>query len=179
MWYGCPKAVHEATRSLRYNSLVNVMLGMGEDRGYPYTALYVPDPGIPFHRVSFPKAFSRACAPAGMASMMVESTCREGDAVWAESNEAIAAKVIRHLGQMGFLDPAKVMLGRVVRHRYAYPIYDLAYFRTVETLRETVSAAGVRLLGRFAEFDYINVGTCVERAIAMAETLGDRGELAS
>jgi hypothetical protein len=39
--------------------------------------------GIPFHRLSFPKAFSEHCVPAGGSAMMAESTCDEGDALWS------------------------------------------------------------------------------------------------
>ena len=53
-------------RTLRYNSLINVLIGCNEDRGYPYTALYVPDPELLFHRLSFPKAFSEHCVPDGI-----------------------------------------------------------------------------------------------------------------
>ena len=61
---------------------------------------------------------------------------------------------------------------RVVRFQYGYPVYDLDYRKNVTELRESVKNAGVRLLGRFAQFDYINSDVCVERAIAMAQELG-------
>jgi UDP-galactopyranose mutase len=40
-------------------------------------------------------------------------------------------------------------------------------------MREAVAATGLRLLGRFAQFDYINSDVCVERAIALARELRD------
>ena len=64
----------EATSRLRYNSLINVVIGSGEDRGSPYTAIYVPDPDIVFHRLSFPKAFSERCVPVGSSSIMAASS---------------------------------------------------------------------------------------------------------
>ena len=48
IWRDAPPAVHETAAKLRYNSLINVVLGVNEDRGYPWTALYVPDPEIVF-----------------------------------------------------------------------------------------------------------------------------------
>ena len=44
VWRDAPPEVHEHAAKLRYNSLINVVLGVNEDRGYPWTALYVPDP---------------------------------------------------------------------------------------------------------------------------------------
>jgi hypothetical protein len=43
----------------------------------------------------------------------------------------------------------------------------------VKVLRDSVAATGLRLLGRFAQFDYINSDVCVERAIALSKTMKD------
>ena len=40
-------------------------------------------------------------------------------------------------------------------------------------MRDAVAAAGLHLLGRFAQFDYINSDVCVERALALARELSD------
>ena len=47
-WPGAPAEARAAASRLRYNSLINVLLGISEDRGYPYTAVYVPDPDVIF-----------------------------------------------------------------------------------------------------------------------------------
>jgi hypothetical protein len=38
-------------------------------------------------------------------------------------------------------------------------------------MRTVVEATGLHLLGRFAQFDYINSDVCVERALALAPKL--------
>jgi UDP-galactopyranose mutase len=38
-------------------------------------------------------------------------------------------------------------------------------------MRNAVAAAGLHLLGRFAQFDYINSDVCIERAIKLAGEL--------
>src|SRR5438067_1752368 len=43
VWRDAPAAARETAAKLRYNSLINVVIGVNEDRGYPWTALYVPD----------------------------------------------------------------------------------------------------------------------------------------
>jgi UDP-galactopyranose mutase len=50
-------------------------------------------------------------------------------------------------------------------------VYDLDYRKNVTTLRQSIAATGLRLLGRFAQFDYINSDVCVERALALASEL--------
>ena len=168
VWKDAPDEARTHAANLRYNSLINVLVGSSEDRGFPYTALYVADPAIPFHRVSFPKAFSEQCVPSGASSLMAEITANEGDAIWEESDEAIVDRTISDLAAMDLLHPASVTYRRVVRFKYGYPVYDLGYRATVTAMREAVRRTGLHLLGRFAEFDYINSDVCVERALALA-----------
>jgi protoporphyrinogen oxidase len=173
IWPEAPQAAREAAGKLRYNSLINVLLGFNEDRGLPYTAIYVPDPDLIFHRLSFPKAFSERCVPAGSSSLMAEITANEGDGVWEMSEDAVLDRTIADLAKTGLIDPATVSYRRVARFKYGYPVYDLDYRKNVTALRESVRGAGIHLLGRFAEFDYINSDVCVERAMALADTLSN------
>ena len=86
-------------------------------------------------------------------------------------DDEITERVIRDLGNMNLIDPKTVTYKRVVRFTYGYPVYDLEYRKNVTEMRDSVQKAGIRLLGRFAQFDYINSDVCVERAIAMASEL--------
>ena len=171
VWDGFPDAAREALGRLRYNSLLNVLIGLREDRGYPYTALYIPDPTIPFHRLSFPKAFSSDCAPDGCSAMMAEITCAEGDSTWSLDDATLAAQTVEHLAHMGLVTPAAATYRRVMRFRYGYPVYDHAHAAQTRALREAIAPTGLHLLGRFAEFEYINSDVCVERAMKLATSL--------
>lgn len=172
-WPDAPPAAREAAGSLRYNSLINVVIGSNEDRGYPYTAVYIPDPEIIFHRISFPKAFSERCVPPGSSSIMAEITANEGDGTWELSNDTVIERVIAGLEKSGFVDPKTISYKKVVRFLYGYPVYDLNYRRNVTLMRESVEQTGMHLLGRFAQFDYINSDVCVERALALAKQLNN------
>jgi len=171
IWKDAPREVHELAARLRYNSLINILIGCDTDPGHNYTALYVPDPEIVFHRLSFPKAFGEKCVPPGGSSIMAEITTNEGDGVWEESDEALIERVIGQIERIGFVDRASIVYRRAVRFRYGYPVYDLEYRRNVTAMREAVAATGLHLLGRFAQFDYINSDVCVERALALAGEL--------
>lgn len=170
-WPGAPAAARAAAERLRVNALVNVVIGMSNDPGLPYSAIYLPDPRILFHRVSFPKAFSEHNVPEGSWSVLAEITVTEGDAVWQRPDEDIADEVVRDLARLGLCDPATVTYRRVFRVAYGYPIPDLGYRANVTTLREAIEGTGLRLLGRFGQFEYINSDVCVERAIALAREL--------
>jgi protoporphyrinogen oxidase len=171
IWPEAPKEARAAAKKLRYNSLINVLIGCNEDRGYPYTALYVPEPDISFHRLSFPKAFSERCVPPGGSSIMAEITANEGDGIWDLDDEQVLERVIADLARIGFVDPNTITYKKVVRFLYGYPVYDLAYRKNVTAMREAVEKTGLRLLGRFAQFDYINSDVCVERALALSKEL--------
>ena len=172
VWADAPPEARALAAKLRYNSLINVVLGVDEDRGVPWTALYVPDPEIVFHRLSFPRAFSEKNVPPGCFSIMAEITTSAGDGVWELGDDQVIERVVRDLELMGLIDPKTIVYRKVVRFSYGYPVYDLDYRANVTAMREAVAATGLRLLGRFAQFDYINSDVCVERALRMAEELG-------
>lgn len=171
IWPEAPQETRELATKLRYNSLVNVCIGSSTDPGHNYTALYVPDPEIAFHRLSFPKAFGEKCVPPGGSSIMAEITTNEGDGIWEMSDEALFERIIGDIERIGFVDPKSIVYRRVVRFLYGYPVYDLDYRRNVTDMRASVAATGLHLLGRFAQFDYINSDVCVERALALANEL--------
>jgi protoporphyrinogen oxidase len=171
IWRDAPQAAREAASRLRYNSLINILIGCDEDRGFPYTAIYVPDPEVLFHRISFPKNFSERCVPSGQSALMAEITANEGDGVWEMSDDDIVDRSFSSLEHMGFINRSRVIYRRVVRLPYGYPVYDLDYRKNVTVLRHSVETAGIRLLGRFAQFDYINSDVCVERALSLAAEL--------
>ena len=174
IWKDAPAAAHEEAAKLRYNSLINVLIGCRTDPGHNFTALYVPDPEIVFHRLSFPKAFGEQCVPPGGSSIMAEITANAGDGIWEMSDDAIVERAISEVERIGFVDRSSIVYRKAVRFKYGYPVYDLDYRRNVTAMREAVAATGLHLLGRFAQFDYINSDVCVERALALAEELRPR-----
>jgi protoporphyrinogen oxidase len=171
VWDDAPPELHEQVARLRYNSLINVLIGCRSDPGHNYTALYVPDPEIVFHRLSFPKAFGEKCVPPGGSSIMAEITSNAGDGIWEMPDEALIDRAIDEIERIGFVDRDSIVYRRVARFTYGYPVYDLGYRKNVTQMRETVAATGLHLLGRFAQFDYINSDVCVERALALANGL--------
>jgi protoporphyrinogen oxidase len=173
VWKDAPDAVHEEAAKLRYNSLLNVLIGCNTDPGHNYTALYVPDTNLLFHRLSFPKAFGEQCVPPGGSSIMAEITSNAGDGIWEMTDEALIERVIGEIESIGFVDRKDIVYQRVARFTYGYPVYDLEYRRNVTAMREVVAKTGLHLLGRFAQFDYINSDVCVERAIALASVLAN------
>lgn len=171
VWKDAPQRVHDEVAKLRYNSLLNVLIGCNTDPGHNYTALYVPDMTLLFHRLSFPKAFGSECVPPGGSSIMAEITSNAGDGIWEMPDEELIERVIGEVESIGFVDRKSIVYKKLARFTYGYPVYDLEYRTNVTAMREAVALTGMHLLGRFAQFDYINSDVCIERALKKADEL--------
>lgn len=158
---GVPAAVREALGALRYNSVCSVFIGV---RGEvpPISWLYVPMPetGL-FNRVSFPSNFSTAVAPEGCSSVLAEITYNDGDPLTTMSEEAITSHVIASLVRMGLIRREEVIFTGIARHRFAYVVYDLDYRENSATVRDYCREIGIDLVGRFAQFEYLNMDGCI------------------
>jgi hypothetical protein len=65
-----------------------------------------------------------------------------------------------------------VSASRVGRTRHAYVVFDRHHRGNLDLVKAYVHGIGIRLLGRFGQFDYINTDQCLLRAAALAEELG-------
>ena len=87
------------------------------------------------------------------------------------SDDEVIGRVIDDLVRTDFIDRNTIVYQRAVRFKYGYPVYDLDYHTNVAAMRDAVARTDLHLLGRFAQFDYINSDVCVERALALADRL--------
>lgn len=161
-----PKDVKDAAKELKYNSLVTVMLGIDTPKINDISWLYVPseDDGM-FNRVSFPSNYSPVVAPEGKSSVLAEITCRFGDDVWKMKDEEIADRVVLSLSKMGIFDKKKVSYTLVKRSKYAYIIYDIDYTKNTEIVKNYLNCQEIELVGRFAEFKYLNMDACIRSVL--------------
>jgi protoporphyrinogen oxidase len=160
-----PPEVQSAVDGLRYNSLCCVFIGLRTPVP-DYSWLYVPDPDLGhFNRISFPSNFSTTVTPEGRASILVEVTYNEGDRVSGMNDRQITDHVIEGLMKMNLIgDPRDVVYTGVERQQYAYVVYDLDYLHNIETIKSFCREQGIHLVGRFSEFEYLNMDGCIRRA---------------
>jgi len=64
-----------------------------------------------------------------------------------------------------------VVYSSLMRQKYAYVIYDLDYLRNIATIKNTAAGRGIGLVGRFAEFEYLNMDGCIRNAMNFAWNL--------
>ncbi|HEU4758798.1 MAG TPA: FAD-dependent oxidoreductase, partial [Dehalococcoidia bacterium] len=166
-----PPDVAEAARALRYNASIFVLLGLKCCANPDLVAVYFPQPELVFNRVCFLHSFSPGCVPPGMYSLLAEVSCRPDDEVWRSSDEQITRRVAGELAGEGFILERDIVTTDVYRTPYSYVVYDLDYRRHRDRVRAYAESLGISLLGRFAEFEYLNSDQCFARAEALAQRL--------
>ncbi len=171
-----PQDVRAASGALQHRSLVTVMLGIARPDLNDFSWVYFPRPEDGrFNRISFPSNFSDRAAPAGTSSGVAEITCNAGDDVWSSPDEALVEHVVERGDALGVFRRSDVIASRVARTRHAYVVFDRHHRRNLDLVKAYAGRIGIRLLGRFGQFDYINTDQCLLRAAALAEELGGAG----
>ena len=166
-----PREIRAATDSLRYNSLITIAVGLDSARLPDYSSIYVPDPEVRFHRLSFPAEFSPYNAPAGKSIIEAEITTNPGDGTHEMTDEAILADVTGDLAAMDLVRPSEVCYGKVIRTKYGYVVQDDNYRKNLKKAKDYFERIGIPLCGRVAEFEYINMDVCIERGQKLAQRL--------
>jgi protoporphyrinogen oxidase len=166
-----PAEVRNASARLNVNSLITIMLGINKERINNLSWLYLPDNSVLPHRVSFPSNYSPMVAPSGKSAVLAEITCQFGDRVWNMEENELILQTVEDLHSLGIIDKADVCFSKVKKLEYAYVINDLNYTRMLNVVREYFTNIGIDLLGRFAEFKYLNMDACIENTMNYVKML--------
>jgi protoporphyrinogen oxidase len=159
-----PPEVKEAASNLKYNSLISVMVGLNLEKVSDFSWLYIPDPNILPHRVSFPSNYSPNVAPKGKSSILAEVTCSVESEIWKMSDDKLADRVIDDLAFLKLIDKKDVCFSIIRKTEYAYVINDLKYAENLQTVTNFLTKEGIGIVGRFGEFRYLNMDACVRSA---------------
>ncbi len=168
-----PKNVVEAIGDLKYNSIIITIINVRKDNLGDNFAVMVPDKDIIFHRVSKLNFLGDGyCKKDGSSSLMVEITYRKNSLVDKMSNEDIVDKILDGLEELKFIDTGKdVNFTEARRFEYAYVIYDLNHRKNMGLIRSYFADQGIRLCGRFGEFEYLNMDAVIRHAKDLVEKL--------
>ena len=156
-----PDAVKDASRALVFNSLICVNIGI---RGSvpPLSWMYIPDTSLgKTNRLSFPSNFSNKNAPDGCSAILAEITHQPGDEMSESTDDELIDDVILMLGKMKICTPDQVVFSSVERQPFAYVVYDLDYQKNIGIVKEYCSSQDIPLVGRFAQFEYLNMDGCI------------------
>ncbi|HJJ54990.1 MAG TPA: FAD-dependent oxidoreductase, partial [Methanocorpusculum sp.] len=163
-----PEDVRKAVVALRYNSIACISVGI---RGsVPNISwMYIPeDRWGAFNRLSFPSNFSSKVAPEGCSSILAEITYNEGDDISRMSDAEIIKHTVSGLTDMGLVTD-NVVHTAIDRFKYAYVVYDTEYLKNIKTVRDWIEAQGIDLVGRFSQFEYLNMDGCIRSVLNFVE----------
>lgn len=167
-----PGEVRAAADALVHRSLVTVMVGLARPDLNDLSWVYFPRPEDGrFNRISFPSNFSDRAAPAGTSSAVAEITCDAGDDIWNSADGDLVRHVVEKADALRVFRREDVIAARVARTRYAYVVFDRDHRRKLDLVNAYAAKRGIRLLGRFGQFDYINTDQCILRGLALAAEL--------
>jgi protoporphyrinogen oxidase len=128
-----------AARRLRYRSMCVVALVTTEPEPFPDNWIYLHDPGTRAGRVQNFGAWSPDMVRPGTTCLGVEYFCTQGDELWEMPEEEMLELASRELAAIGLLDPARVIGGKKLRVRDAYPMYDATYEEALAVVRRYLS----------------------------------------
>lgn len=160
-----PSKIKKNSKSLKFNSLITIMIGFKTKKKIPYTAIYVPEKKYIFHRLSFPKNFSNHTTPKNCMSICAEITTHYNSNLYKTPNQKILKKVIQNLKQMKLLGKdEKIIFSEVFRTKYSYVIKDKNYTKNINSILDYLKKINIISLGRNAEFKYINMDQAITAA---------------
>lgn len=170
-----PAEIQEAVHALRYNSIACISVGF-KGTVPDISWMYVPeDTWGRFNRLSFPSNFSTNVAPDGTSAVLAEITYNEGDDVSKMSDDELISHTVDGLVRMGIVPSADdVVHAAVDRFEYAYVVYDLDYLENISRVKEFFEGYGVDLVGRFSQFEYLNMDGCIRSVMEFVNKKNDR-----
>ncbi len=166
-----PSQIQEACNALRYNSIACISVGF-KGTLPDISWMYVPEEKWgAFNRLSFPSNFSSKVAPEGCSAVLAEITYNEGDDVLKMNDEEIIMHTVDGLVRMGIIPSSESVVHTAVDHfKFAYVVYDLDYLKNIKIVREYLEGTlGIDLVGRFSEFEYINMDGCIRSVMNFVE----------
>jgi len=166
-----PQKVSKAASLLKYNSLRIVLIGIRKEKLLDKSAVYLPDSRTLAHRACYMAYFSRNNAPQGKSSLIAEISVRKGRGLYNISDAALTKKVINDFTRLNIIAKKDVLTADVKNIKYAYVIYDKEYTQNAGIVKNYLKSAGIELLGRFAEFEYINMDEVILRAMKLSKRL--------
>ena len=165
-----PEEVRKAAKSLVYNSLVCVNIGVKRPGIIDKHWLYFPEEEFIFNRMSFPMNFSEHTTPGGRSSILVEVTHREAGV----DPERIRDRVVEDLKKTGIITERDVIeVCDTSAFKYAYVIYDLDHRKNVGIIHDYLEGSGIIPVGRFGEWEYFNMDKAILSGRNAASTVSE------
>lgn len=179
-----PEEVVESVNDLKYNSIIIAIINVRKDNLGGNFAVMVPDKNIIFHRASKLDFLGEGYRPGDeTTTLMVEITYSKDSLIAEMSDEEVENKIIEGLQSAQFIDHReRINFLEIRRFEYAYVLCDLNHRSHMNLIRNYFAGQGIRLCGRFGEFEYLNMDAVIRHAKDLSEkieeNISDRTEAA-
>lgn len=169
-----PQDVQAAVDGLKYNSLIIAIINVQKDNLDDSFAVMVPDENIIFHRLSKLNFLGESYRRDDQSTtLMAEITYPKDSALDKMPVREMEEKIIAGLEAGRFIDTRKqINFMETRKFVYAYVICDLHHQNNMKTIKNYFSGQGVRLCGRFGEFEYLNMDAVIRHAKNLSEEIG-------
>jgi len=169
-WFdGLPAEVESASRSLAYQGIFNVNLGIDRPVLSDKHWIYFYEDDYPFHRLSFPGNFSPRNVPEGKSSISTEVAYSRHRPL---ERERVLERTVEALRSAKILDPDDAIeLVQAEEILPAYVVYDLDHQRNVATIRAWLEEHRIWAAGRFGEWQYFNMDHSMKSGQSAAEAI--------
>jgi len=163
--------VHSLIKQLRYNSLIVALVCLSTQRRHNFSAVYVPDKNVIFHRICYMDYFSSQNSPKGCSSILAEMTTNNHDDIAKMSDQQIIDKVTNDLISLNLIDKKDIINIFLKKQKYAYIVNDIGCEERVQEFQTYLNQNNIPFCGRFAEYRYYNTDGCVRSAIKVAKNI--------
>ncbi|HHT9125020.1 MAG TPA: protoporphyrinogen/coproporphyrinogen oxidase [Candidatus Brocadiia bacterium] len=164
--------VFEAVTALKYRVLIALFLCVNKRQVTKHGCIYFSEKRFPFKRITEFTNLSEKMAPKDKTSLCVEITCFKDDEILCKDDKSIYDLVLTSLEQEGFLQRTEVEKYKVLRIPNAYPVYDLSYYKNLETVFGYLSTLkGIVSIGRQGLFSYNTMGNSIRSGLSIGKEL--------
>ncbi len=154
-----------AVKRLRANTVVCVQIVAKRVELPDYHWIYVPDPSLPYYRLTRVDRFNPQAAP-GLSVLLAECALPASARV---EKAAIAARVQRALVTEGVVRATDIERHFVFAYSPAYVVPHLGHEEDVDTLAATLAEVGIVTAGRFGEWRFFNMDHSIASATRAVE----------
>ncbi len=166
-----PPEILEAAGRLKVNGLVLVLITYPRAEPADRLAVYIPDPEILPHRVSWVNYLGGRLVPPNLHAAMAEITLPGGADSEAPDVNAIAKKTTEQLRRLDLIPSGVPVKTRAIWEPYGYVVNTHGYSRDRELILEYCRETGIETLGRWGEFAYLNMDAVWKKARLLAERM--------
>lgn len=173
-----PDSVLEAASKLKHRDFLTVALVVPARFSFPDNWIYIHDPNVKVGRVQNYGSWSPYLVKEGRTCLGLEYFVNQGDHMWDMPDSDLIKMATNELVDLGLIPTNAVEAGFVVRVPKTYPVYDLDYSTSLETIRNYLANAWPEIhpIGRNGMHRYNNQDHSMLTAMLTVDNLFENAQ---